>query len=296
MKDPELQPYTFQQGMTYVCDGRPSRFTDIWKTQLERARLRSGFKEAPTRNEVFRQVHGEDAALTVIQAPDWNVAYSNMNAAFIDAEESIRVYYHRCLKRPSIQFCCGVAVKEITIHNGAVQGVCLEDETQLNAELVIVAAGAWSNRLVSLGSRVHPIGHEVVWFKVTPEEEHRWRSMSITTNLSTGLNIFPPYRGEVKVLRRSPGFTNSITVPDPEMPSNRIRISYPRTVADSPTDVIPLDAEISIRNNLREMMPSLADRPFDRTKICWYAADARRHDDIADSITGSIQHQRPISW
>lgn len=269
MRDPELQPWTFQQGMTYVCNGRPSRYTDIWKAQLEKARSRNGFRESPSQRDVFQQIHGEGIELPSSGQSEWNVSYSNMLAAFIDAEESIRVYYQRCLRQPSITFRCGVAVRDIAITQGRASGVVLEDGSQLDAGLVIVAAGAWSNKLVSLGQRVHPIGHEVVWFKVTPDEEARWKNMSITTNLSTGLNIFPPYRGEVKVLRRSPGYTNTISIPDPELPSKKIRISYPRTMVDEPSDVIPLDAEVAIRKNLREIMPPLADRPFDRTKICW---------------------------
>lgn len=269
MQDPELQPWTFQQGMTYVCNGRPSRFTDIWKAQLEKARSRNGFRESPSQRDVFRQIHGEGTELPSSEQSEWNVSYSNMLAAFIDAEEGIRVYYQRCLQQPSITFKCGVAVHDIAITQGCASGVVLENGDHLDADLVVVAAGAWSNKLVSLGHRVHPIGHEVVWFKVTKEEEARWKNMSITTNLSTGLNIFPPYRGEVKVLRRSPGYTNTISVPDPETPSKKIRISYPRTMVDEPTDMIPLDAELAIRKNLQEIMPPLADRPFDRTKICW---------------------------
>ena len=105
---------------------------------------------------------------------------------------------------------------------------------------------------------------------MTPQEEDRWKNMSITTNLSTGLNMFPPYKGEIKILRRSPGYINTVRVRHPENDSKTIEISYPRTIVTNPTDVIPLDAEVAMRENLREIMPALADRPFDRTKICWY--------------------------
>jgi sarcosine oxidase / L-pipecolate oxidase len=268
-QDPELQPWTFKQGMTYVCDGRPSRFTTTWTEERDQAKLRKGFAESTKRSDVFHRIHGSDALLPSMEHSDWNMGFSNMTAAFIDAEEGIRVYYQRCLRNPSISFRCGVPVKEIVTDKGEANGVLLESGEQIDADLVVVAAGAWSAKLVSLGQRVSPIGHEVVWFKVTPEEEARWKNMSITTNLSTGLNIFPPYRGEVKVLRRSPGFVNTITVPNPENSAEKMRISYPRTIVDNPTDEIPWDAEVAIRKNLREIMPPLADRAFDRTKICW---------------------------
>lgn len=88
--------------------------------------------------------------------------------------------------------------------------------------------------------------------KVTPEEEKRWRAMAITTNLSTGLNMFPPYRGEIKLLRRSPGYKNTVQIKHPEDSSKMIQISYPRTIVNNPTDVIPLEAEKAMRENLKE--------------------------------------------
>ena len=273
MDDKELQPWTFQQGMTFVCDGLPSRFTNVWKAQVERSRLLPTFEQSANREGVFQRIHGSDRSPVPLEELGgrsyWNMAYTNIEAAFIDAKESVRVYYDRCRSKPSIQFRCGSAVKHIDRGNGRVTGVTLDNGSFLGADLVVVAAGAWSNKLVDVGSRIHPIGHEVAWIRVTPEEEKQWKHMSITTNMSTGINLFPPYRGEVKVLRRSPGFINTTVVANPDNGCGKLKISHPRTIVDHPTDQIPADAEASIRENLREIMPPLADRPFDRTKICW---------------------------
>jgi sarcosine oxidase / L-pipecolate oxidase len=259
--------------MTFVCDGHPSRFTDMWNTQVKQSKPDPKFPPSNTREGVFQRIHGVERApprLSDLRGKAcWNMAYTNSEAAFIDAKESIQVYYDRCRTKASINFQCGSAVDRINFQSGRATGVTLENGTSLAADLVVVAAGAWSNRLVSLGERVHPIGHEVVWIKVTSEEEAQWKHMSITTNLSTGLNLFPPYRGEVKVLRRSPGYINTLSVPNPEDPSHRMHISHPRTIVGNPNDEIPADAEAAIRENLCEIMPPLADRVFDRTKICW---------------------------
>lgn len=262
--------------MTFACDGQSSRFTKIWKTTLERAKTLSGpenIVELLTREQVYQNIHGAQSQAvpaTALQGgPRWNQAYCNLSAAFIDAKECIQIYYERCKKVPSVSFRCGCAVDHINIVENRAQGVVLEDGTTLTADMVIVAAGAWSNKLVYLGTRLEPIGHEVAWIKVTEKEEKRWKNMSITTNLSTGLNMFPPYRGEIKILRRSPGYRNTVTVTHPEDPTKHIKISWPRTKVSNPTDVIPADAEAAMRANLREIMPDLADRPFDRTKICW---------------------------
>jgi sarcosine oxidase/L-pipecolate oxidase len=93
--------------------------------------------------------------------------------------------------------------------------------------------------------------------------------MSITTNLSTGFNIFPPHNGEIKMLRRSAGYRNTVTIAHPEDSRENISISYPRTTVTHPHDVIPQEAEDALRDNLRELFPTLVDRPFDRTKLCW---------------------------
>lgn len=270
----------FQQGMTFVCDGQPSRFTKLWRDQKElvqRTHAARDVVDMPDRTAVFERIHGREAVprstdALVSGTSRWNVAYCNLKAAFIDAEASIRIYHERCLQQRSISFMCGSAVKRIRVVEGAATGVVMEGGKQIDAELVLVAAGAWSNRLVHLEQRVTPISHEVAWIKVTPEEEKRWGSMSITTNLSTGLNMFPPYHGEIKILRRSPGYKNTITIQHPEDVSSQIEISHPRTIVTNPTDVVPLDAEIAMRNDLKEIMPALADRPFDRTKLCWYVA------------------------
>ncbi|KAG7900917.1 hypothetical protein KL935_002850 [Ogataea polymorpha] len=59
-------------------------------------------------------------------------------------------------------------------------------------------------------------------------------------------------------------------VPNPNPAKQEaLEISYPRTVVDHPTDWIPQDAEDALRENLAEIMPALAKRPFDRTKLCW---------------------------
>ncbi|CUM67347.1 uncharacterized protein PRCAT00005040001 [Priceomyces carsonii] len=100
--------------------------------------------------------------------------------------------------------------------------------------------------------------------------EKQWKRMPITTNLSTGINISPPYNGEIKVLRRSAGCKNTVIISSPSPFSRETQeISVPRTIIDNPNDWIPEEAEIAIRDNLKEIMPSLCELPFDRTKLCW---------------------------
>lgn len=275
-QDPDLSRYYFKQGMSFVVDGKPGRILDVWKSGLanmKRTNNSSMPVEMTTPEEVYKRIHGQDAQLVPEQAlkreRKWNLGYYNPEDAFIDAKECVRVYYERCLRQSSISFECGVAVERLCIENGRATGVLLENGRILTADLTLVAAGAWSNKLVYLEGWALSSAIEVAWLKLTDDEVARWKNMAITTNFSTGFNVFPPYNGEIKCLRRSAGYRNTVLIPHPEDPSSTIKTSLPRTTVTNPDDVIPDDAEAALRDNLRELMPQLAGRPFDRTKLCW---------------------------
>ena len=275
--DRELRPHYFKQGMTFVCDGKPSRFHDIWEKGLRNVRERqppNTLVELQSPEEVFSRIHGPEskpvADTELGRERRWNKGYCNLEDAFIDAGESIRVYYKRCLKQKAITFLCDTTVEKICVHDGIAKAVQLDDGRIVEADTILVATGAWSNRLVHLEGLAFSSAIEVAWVKLTDAEVAAWKKMSITTNLSTGFNMFPPHRGEIKMLRRSSGYRNTIRIPHPEDPSREISISHPRTTVTNPGDHIPKDAETSLRDDLKELMPSLADRPFDRTKLCWY--------------------------
>lgn len=265
--------------MTFVCDGKPSRFNDIWNAQVELAPARHAQEkivEMDTSQEVFERIHGAGAELPIEEKlgreKRWNKSYCNLDDAFIDAKECVRIYYERCLAQPSVTFQCGVAVERLQVVDGVAKGVVLEDGRIIEAEKVLVAAGAWSPKLVYLEGRMYSSAIEVAWIKVTREEEKRWKNMSITTNLSTGLNVFPPYNGEVKVLRRSAGYCNTVEMQHPEEKEKMIEVSLPRTSITHPGTAIPKEAEKLMREDLKEIMPGLAERAFDRTKLCWYVS------------------------
>lgn len=274
--DPELQPYYFKQGMSFIFDGKQGPTTDFISKGVESVKKEQGEAAVEYMNspeDVFKRIHGKDAQLVPQRDLEgerkWNKGYNNTGAAFIDAKESVRVYYERCLTKPSLRFECGVAVDHLSLSNGRASGVVLEDGRQLTADLVIVAAGAWSNKLIHLEGSMLSSAIEVAWIKLTDAEVKKWKNMSITTNLSTGFNLFPPHNGEMKCLRRSAGYRNTVELRHPEHSDRTIKVSVPRTDVTNPGDAIPAAAEASLRHDLRELMPSLAGRPFDRTKLCW---------------------------
>lgn len=261
--------------MTFVTDASSGQIFDFWKRSLENIKTTTDHEviELPSPEAVYQRLHGQDARLVaddkLSTSRRWNRGYCNMDDAFIDAKECVRVYYERCLAQPSIEFRCGVAVDRICVENQRATGVILRDGTRLSASLVLVAAGAWSNSLVDLEGITESTGIAVAWLKLTDDEVARWKNISITTNFDTGLNMFPPHNGEMKLLVRTIGYKNTVSISHPEVGGRKLTTSLPRTRVTNPKDVIPWQVETAMRDDLRELMPTLANRRFDRSQVCW---------------------------
>lgn len=269
--DAVLSPLFHQVGMTFVFDGKMDKWGVHWNSQLKNIQSATdNFKLVEGSGAVFSNIHGTTEGHSAADTR-WNQAYTNFDAGFIEADNAMRVYYEKCKCYPQIHFLFD-EVKNVTFEPGSnrANGVQLTSGRTINAQLVIVAAGAWSAKLVNLENICNMTCIEVGWFNVTEDEENRWKNMSITTNLSTGVNIFPPLRREVKVLRRSPGYLNTVEIPhpDPQHVGTQV-ISHPRTQISNPRDWMPEGAEEELRLNLKEIMPSLAERKFSKTKMCW---------------------------
>lgn len=276
--DPLVGKYFHQCGMSVVYDGKDPYRGDHWDVQIKCAKELAGEDRVvmfDTHEEVFRSIHKNFRDPVTAEALGretvWNKGYCNLDNGVIEADRAMKAYYEKAQQFSNIEFVF-TEVEKIVYKDGTneAKGVKLANGEELLSDLVIVAAGAWSAKLVDLEGVCKIAGIEVAWFKVTPEEAESLKDMSITTNLCTGINTFPPINGEIKILRRSPGYKNTVEIdhPDP-MTEGRVEISVPRTFVDKPEDWIPEQAEAELRDNMREIFPFLADRPFDRTKLCF---------------------------
>lgn len=278
--DPVISQFFHQNGMSFIYDGNHDKWETIFKTGKESAE-KANYSDMTkmvylnSSEDVFKSIHGVNSKVPCIDCLGrdtwWNKGYRNLSNGFIDAELSMKAYYERAKNYPNIKFTFN-EVKSLVYFQGTkkFKSIAMQNGQEYFADLAIVAAGAWSGKLVNLQGLCTMSAIEVGWFKLNAEEVSQWKNMSITTNLSTGINLFPPYKGETKVLRRSPGYKNTIEIENPNpMANDKISISYPRTSITNPSDWMPKDAEDSIRENLKEIMPSLYKRPFDRTKLCW---------------------------
>ena len=77
--------------------------------------------------------------------------------------------------------------------------------------------------------------------------------------------IIPPRNRRLKVARHAYGYRNPTAVEDPNQDGQTIEVSTPRT--DVP---IPQEGEAACRKALKDLVPSLRNRPFVQTRLCWY--------------------------
>lgn len=161
-----------------------------------------------------------------------------------------------------------------------VTGAKLSDGRVLSADLVVVAAGAWTAGLVDLAGQTIATGQVLGYINLTEEEQEKLAKMPVILNLSTGLFIIPPTDRVLKIARHAYGYINPTPLANPPLPLSpdqpstpQTSISLPRTAATHPSLSIPAEAAADLRRALREMIPwpSLYDRPFSKTRLCWYS-------------------------
>ena len=224
--------------------------------------------------EVFKNLHGEAAELVsedhLGRKRRWNNGYMSKRCATVNAEAIIKVYYDRCCAKPNIHFVLGTPVESLLYSSeNSVLGVVLENGREILAEKTILATGAWSSRLVKLEGVMTANAVGIAYIKLTDEEYETYKHMGCHTNLVTGMNIFTPIGGLLKILRRGAGIRNTTVLKDPEDRGATYKVSYPITAVDDPAQPLPYVIEKELRDEMREILPQFADRPFARTRLCW---------------------------
>ncbi|KAK2012236.1 FAD dependent oxidoreductase [Colletotrichum eremochloae] len=156
-----------------------------------------------------------------------------------------------------------------------VTGATLDNGEVLSADLVIVAAGAWTGRLIDLSGQAIATGQAVGYIDITPAELEVLRKMPVTLNFSTGLFMIPPAGLQLKVARHAFGYLNPTPIPhpSPSAPSSaRSTVSLPATHLTDPRLKFPKEGEAALREAVRTIVPipAIHNRPFVQTRLCWY--------------------------
>ena len=206
--------------------------------------------------------------------------YVNERCGWADAEKCVR-YAVRALQRRGgdrVSIRANAGVRQLLYERSdgpgpaRCNGVELRDGSRVLADLVVLAAGAWTPSLVDLEGRAAATGQVLAYLPVSEKEQ---RELGSTTplyfNVSRGMFMVPPHNKELKVGRHGFGYQNltkvSIPVPTPsgDLQSVEKMVSVPRT--DLP---IPSEAEKACKDFLVELFPILRNRQISKTRICWY--------------------------
>ncbi len=151
-----------------------------------------------------------------------------------------------------VQLVTGRRAVSLVERRGRVRGVVDDGSEEHNAAEVLVAAGAWTGKLLGLGDAIHATGHPV--FHLRPRDPASFRAdvfPVFTADIArTGYYGFPLNRdGVVKIGHHGPG------VPiDPDVP---------RSVSD--------EQRAGLRAFLSETFPALMDAEVVHTRLCLYA-------------------------
>ncbi|KAI3324300.1 DAO-domain-containing protein [Xylariaceae sp. AK1471] len=235
---------------------------------------------------------------------DWG--YLNTAAGWADAEKSMQWLYDRVVETGRVTFVNGTVealetqteteTGERPVKEERVTGARLSDGRSFSADLVIVAAGAWTPTLVDLAGQAVATGQVLAYLRLTENEQAKLAKMPISLNLTDGCFVIPPRDGILKVGRHAYGYLNPQPVsheplkPSPSPSSKGSSdgrgvngskcvakpVSQPRTHLTDPSLSIPAEGATDLRRALRRMIPfpELAERPFFKTRLCWYTDTA----------------------
>jgi sarcosine oxidase/L-pipecolate oxidase len=213
--------------------------------------------------------------------------YINNNSGWANAAASMAWLLDQVRCTGRVHFVTGTVVS-LDHNENTVTGAKLDDGRVLSADLVMVAAGAWTGGLVDLAGQAVATGQVLGYLDLTEAEQEKLAKMPVILNLSTGLFVIPPQDRVLKIARHAYGYINPVTLGSASLPlspgsPSSATVSLPRTALTDPSLVIPAEGAADLRRALREMIPwpELQDRPFSKTKLCWYS-DTATADFIID--------------
>ncbi|KAG6222640.1 hypothetical protein E4U26_005142 [Claviceps purpurea] len=216
---------------------------------------------------------------------DWG--YLNSLSGWANASMGMKWLYNRVNATGRVSF-VNAKVEQLTTEGDKVIGAKLSDGKCLAADVVLVAAGAWTGELIDLRGRVEASGHVLAYIEVSEEECAVLSKQPIVLNLTSGLFTVPPQGNMLKVARHSFGYLNPGTVHhalplSPSLEREPIVVSKPYTNRDGIIGRLPHEADVHLREGLAKLSPikGLEDRPWKKTRLCWYS-DTKDGDWLVD--------------
>ncbi|EAW09589.1 NAD(P)/FAD-dependent oxidoreductase [Aspergillus clavatus NRRL 1] len=224
-----------------------------------------------------------------------NVAggYINWGSGWADAEAGVRFAKKKLDEAGKVAFKTGevdrllyaeVQQADDSSHR-RVTGVILTDGTTLTADLVVLATGAWTGKLVDLRGRAISTGQALAYLRISDDEQRQLENLPTILNFANGIFIIPPRNNLLKIARHAYGYHNPKAVPVPggngsgsgsETNAATMHVSLPEDGVP-----VPPEGQEALRTALHELLPSFTDREFVKTRVCWYT-DTPTGDFIID--------------
>ncbi|KAL2176292.1 FAD dependent oxidoreductase [Thermothelomyces heterothallicus CBS 202.75] len=262
-------------------DGLKPKLTGLDYARMSWANVLSLASKDPQLAARIRELPSPDAIRDALgtggSSGSWG--YINNASGWANAAASMNWLFDQVKQTGRVHFVPGTVIS-LERNGDTVTGAKLSDGRVLSADLVVVAAGAWTGGLVDLAGQAVATGQVLGYIDLTEEEQEKLAKMPVILNLSTGLFIIPPTDRVLKIARHAYGYINPTTVTNPPLPLSpsqppapQTSLSLPRTAATHPSLSIPAEAAADLRRALREMIPwpALHDRPFTKTRLCWYS-------------------------
>lgn len=201
--------------------------------------------------------------------------YLNRGSGWADAEAGVRFARQMLAERKNVTIRPDAEVERLLFDDdnddadsSKVTGVRLKNNTSLKADLVVLATGAWTPQLVDLGGIAEATGQVLAYIQISDEEQAQLAHMPTILSFATGIFIIPPRNNELKIARHAYGYRNPQTVQVPVAGGKAEQfedVSVPENGVSAPQE-----GERACRQALSEMLPAFANRPFIRTRVCWY--------------------------
>ncbi|PHH73352.1 hypothetical protein CDD82_5530 [Ophiocordyceps australis] len=262
--------------MAYQQDGNKSSMTYVeesWRNVAEHA-AQNGYTEDTVQLLESREALKQSLGISK-HAGDWG--YLNKLSGWADAAKAMDWLYKRVEATGRVRF-VDAKVQQLETKGERVVGARLANGNVILADLVVVAAGAWSGSLVDLRGRVEATGHLLSYVDIDEQELEVLSKQPMVLQLSRGLFIIPPRERVLKVGFHGYGYVNprSIATALPLSPTAaRVPIvaSCPLTSRDGKLERMPDQDDAAMRSALRDLLPvsAMQDRPWREVRICWYA-------------------------
>lgn len=194
--------------------------------------------------------------------------YVNWGSGWSDAAASVRFAKEQLGRDGKVVFRTGEVERvlyDTSAERPRATGVALADGTTIAADLVVLATGAWTPKLVDLRGKAVATGQAIAYIRISDAEQRELENLPTILNFATGMFIIPPRDNLLKIARHAFGYRNPTTVPVPGAPGQTMQVSLPETGVP-----VPLEGEEAFRIALKQLLPRFAERPFADTRICWY--------------------------